>query len=111
MSTPKDGGPAYPVCFQHRNLETEELEVSAVNWGMSLRDWFAANEKLAEWDNPESVASNSMIEALAGPRPVKGWAAKTKDEWVEMLTWDATWRAKLKYLRADAMLKARDGLV
>lgn len=31
MSTPKDGGPAFPVC----------TDFSRVNEGMSLRDWFA----------------------------------------------------------------------
>lgn len=41
MSTINDGGPAFPVCYQHNDVETGEIEVSAANWGMSLRDWFA----------------------------------------------------------------------
>ena len=44
MSTKtNDGGPAFPVCYQHENLETGEKEVTAAFHGMSLRDWFLGN--------------------------------------------------------------------
>lgn len=45
---------------------------------MTLRDWFAGQESLVEWDTPDAV-------------PAK-----------------AQWRAALKYIRADAMIVARE---
>lgn len=74
---------------------------------MSLRDWFAGRETLREWDNSDSNPSAAFCETLAGPKPPHGWGYKTEDELVAMLQWEATWRARIKYIRADAMLKAR----
>lgn len=75
---------------------------------MSLRDWFAGHESLADWDNMEAVMKTEMAEALAGRKqPGHGWACATPKEFLAMLQWEADWRAALKYLRADAMLKAK----
>lgn len=103
MSTPNDGGPAFPVVRMPLDPET------VLNrQGMSLRDWFAAHENLAEWDDPEAIPSQVMAEALAGYScPHHGWSCSTQSEWIAMITWEADWRSALKYIRADAMLKAR----
>lgn len=72
---------------------------------MSLRDWFAGKETLMEWDNPDAVMSEKMAIALAGPKPEGGWSNNP----IGMLQWEAKWRSALKYIRADAMLAAREG--
>ena len=98
-----DGGPAFPQplardCFG--NLVTPAESVS----GMSLRDYFAAHETLAEWDHPEAVFSKSVAESLAGPMPEGGWSKNP----LETMKWEAKWRAAVRYIRADAMLEARE---
>ena len=96
MSTINDGGPAFPV------------PDFAEGDGMSLRDWFAGQEGLAEWDDGDAVMSTRMAEALAGRKqPGHGWACATPEEYLAMFQFEADWRAALKYLRADAMLKAK----
>ena len=101
--TPKgDGGPAFPVVFDHVDARSE-------SHGMTLRDWFAAHETLSEWDHPKASLSENMCEALAGrPKPNHGWSCETPEQWLDITRWDADWRAALKYIRSDAMLKARD---
>ena len=105
-----DGGPAFPALDVH--CASEIIMEGNKPHGMSLRDWFAGHETLAEWDYPDSVVRAGMCDTLAGrPRPKNGWNAKSKDEWLDMLKWDAAWRAALKYIRSDAMLaeRAKDG--
>ena len=102
-----DGGPAFPAGIQIRAPVTLEWG-NLPPQGMSLRDWFAGHETLAEWDYPDRIVRAGMCDTLAGrPRPKNGWNAKSKDEWLDMLKWDAAWRAALKYIRSDAMLAER----
>ena len=82
-----NGGAAFPV------------EHGIKRDGMSLRDYFAAAEKI---DSAEDYPW-AMCEALAGPRP-KGCMTTNPLEW---LIWSATWQAKIKFIRANAMLAAR----
>ena len=75
---------------------------------MTLRDWFAGQESLVEWDTPDAVPAKALCEALAGrPQPATGWYC-TGDDMLDMLRWEAQWRAALKYIRADAMIVARE---
>lgn len=101
MSAANDGGPAFPA---------QDWQAKGNHHpGMSLRDWFAGQETLADFDNPDATMPRGMAEALAGrPRPDHG-AGNTRDQWLAMLQWDADWRARLKFIRADAMLRAREG--
>ena len=89
-----DGGPAFPAPYNNDGV------------GMSLRDWFAGQETLADLDHPEATISPELTNALAGPRPDKTF---TEDP-IAWTVWESNWRAKLKYIRADAMLKARGGV-
>ena len=89
-----DGGPAFP-----------SNDDGIQNEGMTLRDWFAGKETLADLDHPEATISAELTNALAGPRPDKTFA----EDPIAWTVWAATVRAKLKYIRADAMLKARGG--
>lgn len=74
---------------------------------IQLRDWLAAHETLKEWEDFDTVDQNAA-ELLAGrPKPKHGWRCETREQLIETLQWDADWRAALKYIRADAMLRAR----
>lgn len=71
--------------------------------GPSLRDTLAMHETLADYDAPDGVPLKvAVAEKLAG-RPMPA-----SDCTVEWHRWHADWRAALRYLRADAMLAARD---
>jgi hypothetical protein len=91
MSAINDGGPAFP-----------SNDDGIQNDGMSLRDWFAGKETLSDLDDPENRMPLQGAEALAGPMPAS-------NDPVDVMVWGATWRSKLRYIRADAMLKARGG--
>jgi hypothetical protein len=103
-----DGGPAFPFDWVDFQPTTGDQVVREQFSGMSLRDHFASRETLSEWDNHDAVVANQMAEALAGyPRPSHGWKCETASEWLAMVKWEADWRAALRYIRADAMIKAR----
>jgi hypothetical protein len=94
-----EGGTAFP---QHGwSSNPEVLERMKNQGGMSLRDWFAGQETLGDFDHPEEKMPANGAIALAGPQPDKdaGWEAH--------FVWNAKWRAKLRYMRADAMIAAR----
>jgi len=69
---------------------------------MTLRDYFAALETLIDWDQPNAIMPSDTADQLAGrPRPSDG-------NYLNVLKWEADWRAAIKYIRADAMLAARE---
>lgn len=93
---PHNGGPAFPL---HTGLIEE---------GMSLRDYFAASEQLTDFDQFETI-NTELGEALAGRKaPEEGWSTKDPGTLREAILFEADWRAALKYIRADAMLRARE---
>jgi hypothetical protein len=96
-----DGGSALPTADAYH----PSGQIAYGRKGMSLRDWFAGQETLADLDHPEATISPELTNALAGPRPDKTF---TEDP-IAWKVWESNWRAKLKYIRADAMLKARGG--
>jgi hypothetical protein len=110
MSAINDGGPAFPgfnYTEGHGNIRRSPDGLSWETWseGMSLRDWFASRETLSDWDDTEAVMSKHMAEALAGePQPEGGWSSDA----IGMFRFEAKWRAALRYIRADAMLAARE---
>ena len=85
-----DGGPAFP---NHSGDDRDDN-------GMTLRDWFAGKEQLSDCHD----IVMETCEALAGKRPDGNWATNAI-AWCE---WEAAWRARIRYIRADAMLKARE---
>ena len=94
MSATNDGGPAFP--------SNTSSSLDAHQYGMMLRDYFAANETLLDWDQPDASMPIESAEQIAGrPRPSTG-------NYVDVLLWEAEWRAALKYIRADAMLASRE---
>ncbi len=86
-----DGGPAFPV--------QEQTDKAYDLWnpspGMSLRDWFAGNEK----SEPEIMSISASNEFLGRPRDHE-W--DYKKDYPKLL-------AKWRYACADAMLAEREG--
>ncbi len=96
--------PDNPPAFPNPEMSRAHFNTADAYPGMSLRDYFASKETLAEWNSSDVVPSTKMCEKLAGePMPEYGWGGDI----IAMLKWEAKWRAALKYLRADAMLSAR----
>jgi len=91
-----DGGPAFPSGKSEKcGFENSH----PLHEGMSLRDWFAGQEKI----DPSEEFGWGLLEALAGPRPVGGWRSNP----IAWFHWSNLWQAKIKFARADAMLAAR----
>ena len=94
MKTQHDnGGPVFPIPDDDGDFGT--------NRGMSLRDYLASQENLSDFDMRETWGIyDTMLQAFNGPAP------DLKDTKSYFL-WEFEARAKIKYARADAILKAR----
>jgi hypothetical protein len=102
-----DGGPAFSApglpAYSHAGIPLNPW--AGHGWahdpqpGMSLRDWFAGKEKISNDEN----FSWELCEALAGKMPEKDMVSDP----VGWEVWQATWQAKIRFIRADAMLAAR----
>jgi hypothetical protein len=94
-----DGGPAFPHDQFVQEVDGQLIEHPAAP-GMTLRDWFAGQDSLQEFSSiPLSIGV-----AVVGPCP----QTRFDDDPLPWLEWWALVLARLKYLRADAMLKARE---
>lgn len=91
-TTPKvdDGGPAFPA--------PQNGPDGCTQYGMSLRDWFAGQEKLADCND---IAISSMESIIGEESP------RFSDNPLAYFIWEAKALAALRYIRADAMLRAR----
>lgn len=99
MTTRNDGGPAFP----RSALSGGDHGYPVQSDGMSLRDWFAATlpGELGRID-PEAISE------LAGPAPYIDDFV-TEGEWgIARIRWFAEFEAAWRYMRADAMLAARE---
>lgn len=93
-----DGGPAFPHKREWRsNGVVIDYEMVP---GMTLRDYFAAAETLDDLDH--LLMAGAV--ALAGPKPEGDWSTNP----IEWLKWEAMWRAEARFIRADAMILARE---
>lgn len=88
-----DGGPAFPLAAG----TGDPRDGVHCQTGMSLRDWFASQERI----NHDDDLGWPLLEALAGRRPSGNWDTNPR-EWFE---WSNRWQAAVKFARADAMLK------
>ena len=104
-----DGGPVFPVIeTEYDTGKNEYIGNVFSTGGMSLLDFFAANEKLADVDHPESTLPRGCCDALAGYSMPNKNTMEYNEYWIEYFKWEAAWRSALKYIRANAMLKARE---
>lgn len=90
------------LCADCYRTEVDNLE------SIPLRDRLAAHEPLGEWELasacPETKSAMGLVDR---PVPAHGWSCQTPEEWRAMIQWEAEFLAALKYICADAMLKAR----
>lgn len=101
MAEINDGGPAFPQTVQAGPDE------SISYFGATLRDYFAAHEVM----DPNESIGLALAERLAGrpnpaPRDITG-NIKSGGDPVEVAVFWADAEAAYRYLRADAMLRAR----
>lgn len=89
MSAAHNGGPAFPV----PGLQNDE----DFN-GMTLRDYFAVHADIGDVDQ----LSQQIGASLTG-RPCPDWAIEPHG----CLSWWAEYRAIVRYIEADAILKER----
>lgn len=97
MSTPKDGGPAFPVVgMSQRN---GQALIAVFEHGMSLRDYFAAHAE----PFPSDCSASWMASVL-------GWPTPDLDNMTnnERFLWSCRADAAYKYMQADAMIEARE---
>lgn len=90
MSNIETGGPAFPCPQDCINQNVPSL-------GMTLLDHFASSLQ------DESDDFSDMVKERLLGRP----CPSLKDDTVGVLEFEAEFRAKWRYMRADAMLKAR----
>lgn len=103
------GGPAFPVAdYDHQTFAPKTLEENRrLRSGMSLRDYFAAHEPM----DPNESIGLKLAERLTGrthpsPKDEKGQFTVGADP-VDVAIFWADAEAAYRYLRADAMLRAR----
>lgn len=100
MTTPiNDGGRAFPWPVPTFDTSGKQIGHSTENPGMSLRDYFAANERV---DQDEEF-SWPLLEHLAGKRPDGNWTSNP----IAWFEWSNKWQSAVRFARADAMLAAR----
>jgi len=89
-----DGGPAYPIA----NLDSPPSA-----WGMTLRDHFAVNADLSKDIEDDGCiderTARNLMDGIAPP----DW----DDDFLNAQRWWAEAESRLRYIKADAMLKAR----
>lgn len=91
-SLPDGGGPAFPL---HPDIRDDEPHA-----GMSLRDYFATHCDIGDVDQ----LSVHFGVGLLGRHP-----PMPHDDPLGCMQWWAEYRACLRYIEADAMVKARGG--
>ena len=84
MSTPNNGGPAFPIPHHEMTIEGQTLRETQ---GMSLRDWFAGqiaptiwrefqedgtSAKFPEWKNGVAIESYRIADAMLAEREKGG---------------------------------------
>lgn len=87
-----------------RDMNTETIDDGGPASEKTLRDWFAGREALSDYDHPDSWKHYSLVlEAVNGPSP------DSVADTLGYFKWECEGRAKMKLMRADAMLSARKG--
>jgi hypothetical protein len=94
MDEKPDGGPAFP----NPALANEACSFSSDVTGMTLRDWFAGHQHITDEELSEAKATQIMGDEC--PR----WSPDTAGDCIK---WWVMAEARLRYIKADAMIAAR----
>lgn len=95
----KDGGPAFPIADQYSSHPATMDEAKRFAKGMSLRDYLIAHLPL---EDEAGDFVQDVKASILGRRPPNG-------DWVDVLQFEADFRAKWKAMQADAILRVRGG--
>ena len=95
MSKQDNGGPAFPFVEPDTSCN--------VNEGMTLRDYFAAKADISKDIDDDGCITPRLAFSLMECASPPSW----DDNYFEARLWWAEAEARLRYLKADAMLKAR----
>ena len=85
--------PAFPL----NELNQTTGDICAQHFGITLRDYFAANADMSRFQ----VESLESVALIAG-RPMP------ENDQIDIIRWQFELVANMRYLAADAMLKARE---
>lgn len=90
-----DGGPAFP---DGTHSVLRENGMLSETHGMSLRDYFAAHANIGNVDELKTLDGEELLgrDMPDWKSDLRGWCA-----------WWADYRSVLRYIEADAMIKAR----
>jgi hypothetical protein len=91
-----NGGPAFPQVDlkDHYGMLVPDRQA-----GMTLRDYFAVNANIGDVDELTQQQGNAIL----GRR-----CPSYTDDLIGCMAWWADYRAVLRYIEADAMLRARE---
>lgn len=92
-----NGGPAFPVSDPFRHNPANETEMQRLSAGMTLRDYFAAKADL-DLDECSVLYATGILGR--GMPDFAAYPAENAAFWAEF-------RAKMRYIEADAMLAER----
>ena len=100
MDTRDTSGPAFPVAdYDHQTFAPKNVaEARRLLSGMSLRDYFAVHADIGDVDQ---LTMTTGVRLLGRNCPLMQADPKA------CLEWWAEYRARLRYIEADAMLKER----
>lgn len=101
MSKPNDGGPAYPVSGRNFGYVEDGREDIPYGEGMSLRDRFAMMELPVD-------AAGDWLGWSIGDAIVSAFGNFPPGHDPARLQWLADVEARIRYMRADAMLRERE---
>jgi hypothetical protein len=102
-TTVKDGGQAFPA-VEWIDTDRPDVRNPVRHVGMSLRDYFAAH---APAESLAAIRVKSDRERLAGRSEPEGYEDSHISASIDHLRFNAEVEAALRYIYADAMIKAR----
>jgi hypothetical protein len=98
MNKINNGGPAFPV-----TPENEARMNGSGGKGISARDYFAAKADISKDLEDDGCIAERLALNLMDGSPMPAWDS----DYLAARIWWAEAEARLRYMKADAMLKAR----
>ena len=103
MSTQNNSGSAFPMFTTQYDFGLGETVPKTVTQGMTLRDYFAAKADLSKDIEKDGCIEQRLAQELM-ESPPPNW----DNEYLKARIWWLEAEMRLRYLKADAMLRARE---